>query len=252
MAVRKAPEGRPPVGLPFGPILARAERRKGGPRALAALLPRVASTAQLRRLGNDRVLAEMARRVFASGFSWKVIDAKWDGFEEAFLGFDPVSLATQPARYWSTLKGDTRIVRNATKIVSVRENAEFVLAIAAEHGSFGRFLADWPADDQVGLLQVLATRGTRLGGHTGQYLLRHLGWAAFILSRDVVACLRDAGVEIAEEPRSKRDLARVQAVFNGWAKETGRPVSHLSRICALSIGVDYAAEELARHDSAAA
>lgn len=249
MAHRRAPEALAERPAPFAPILERAVRRKGGQRALAALLPKVASKAALRRLGNDRVLAEMARRVFSSGFSWKVIDAKWDGFEEAFLGFDPISLASQGGNFWNALKADTRIVRNATKIVSVRENAEFILSIAAEHGGFGRFLADWPVDDQVGLMQVLTARGSRLGGHTGQYLLRHLGWPGFILSRDVVACLRDAGADIADEPRSKRDLARIQRLFNDWSGETGLPISHLSRICAMSTGVDYSAEDLAGFDS---
>jgi hypothetical protein len=30
----------------------------------------------------------------------------------------------------------------------------------------------------------------------------------------------------------------VQAQFNAWARETGLPYAHLSRICALSIGED--------------
>ena len=48
------------------------------------------------------------------------------------------------------------VVFRLGKIRSVRDNARFVSDIAAEHGSFGRFLAAWPADDQVGLLDLLA------------------------------------------------------------------------------------------------
>ena len=44
---------------------------------------------------------------------------------------------------------------------------------------------------------------------------------------------------------SKRDLAKVQAQFNAWANETGLPYTHLSRICALSIGENYEAHKLA-------
>ena len=36
-------------------------------------------------------------------------------------------------------------------------------------------------------------------------------------SQDVVACLRDAGLDIAAEVKSKGDLAKVQAQFNAWA-----------------------------------
>jgi 3-methyladenine DNA glycosylase Tag len=123
----------------------------------------------------------------------------------------------------------------------VRENAQFVQEIAKEHGSFGKFLANWPSSDEAGLLDLLAKRGSRLGGNSGQMLLRFLGWDGFVTSRDVVACLRDAGLDIAEEVKSKSDLAKVQAQFNVWAKETGLPYVYLSRICAMSVGESYQA-----------
>jgi 3-methyladenine DNA glycosylase Tag len=130
--------------------------------------------------------------------------------------------------------------------MSVRDNARFLQEIAKEHGSFGRFLAKWPASDEVGLLNLLAKRGSRLGGNTGQMLLRFLGWDGFVTSRDVTTCLREAGLDIAEEVKSKTDLAKVQAQFNAWAEETGLPYVHLSRICAMSIGENYQANELVR------
>jgi 3-methyladenine DNA glycosylase Tag len=230
----------------FKAIRARAEKRKGGAKTLEKLLPPAPNMKALAKLGDDRVLAEMTRRVFCAGFAWSVIDTKWEGFEEAFLGFDPKKLAFEPDEFWERLTSDTRIVRNGAKIMSVRDNARFVLEIAREHGSFGKFLARWPSTDEVGLLDLLVKRGSRLGGNTGQMLLRFLGWDGFVTSRDVVACLRDAGLDVAEEVKSKRDLARVQAQFNAWAKETGLPYVHISRICAMSIGENYAAAEIAR------
>ena len=141
---------------------------------------------------------------------------------------------------------DARIVRNGAKIMSVRENARFVLDIAKEHGSFGAFLADWPPSDEVGLLEVLAKRGSRLGGNSGQMLLRFLGYDAFVATKDVSACLREAGLDIAEAPTSKRDLAKIQEQFNAWAKETGLPYRHMSLICAMSIGENYEGDRYGR------
>jgi hypothetical protein len=37
----------------------------------------------------------------------------------------------------------------------------------------------------------------------------------------------------------------VQAQFNAWAEETGLPYVQISRICAMSIGENHAAEKLA-------
>ncbi len=230
--------------IAFKTIRARAAKRKGGEAALAALLPQVADAKVLARLGDDRVLAEMTRRIFSAGFVWSVIEAKWPGFEAAFLGFEPQRLAAQTDEFWEGLTADKRIVRNAQKIMAVRANARFVVDIAREHGSFGKLLAAWPANDQVGLLDLLAKRGTRLGGHTGQYFLRFIGRDGFVTSRDVVACLRDAGLDIAEKPSSKKDLHKIQDQFNAWARETGLPYAHLSRICAMSIGENYDAETL--------
>ncbi len=228
----------------FAPIRARAEARKGGAKALDALLRPVPGSQALSTLGDDRILAEMARRIFSAGFVWSVIEAKWPGFEDAFLGFDPARLLFEPDEFWHGLTSDTRIIRNGAKIMAVRDNARFIGEISAEHGSFGRFLAGWPSSDQIGLMDLLAKRGSRLGGNTGQMLLRFLGWDGFMTSKDVTLCLRDAGLDIAEEVKSKGDLAKIQAQFNAWAKETGLPYTHLARICAFSIGENYPPDQL--------
>jgi 3-methyladenine DNA glycosylase Tag len=225
--------------IPFKTIRARAEKRKGGPKQLDKLLPPRPDASVLAKLPDDRALAEMTKRVFSAGFAWSVIETKWPGFEKAFLGFRPAKLSFQPDDFWHALLNDKGIVRNGAKIMSVRENAQFIQEIAGEYGSFGKFLAKWPSSDEAGLLELLAKRGSRLGGNTGQMLLRFLGWDGFVTSKDVVACLREAGLDIAEEVKSKSDLARVQAQFNAWAKETGLPYTHLSRICALSVGENH-------------
>ncbi len=225
--------------LAFKQVRARAASRKGGYKALDALLPAVPDPRTLAASKDDRFLAEMTKRVFCSGFVWRIIDDKWPAFEEAFHGFDVARLSFEPDDYWEGLTGNAGIVRHAQKIMSVRHNARFVADIVGEHGSFGRFLADWPRDNQIGLLDVLGKRGKRLGGMTGQYFLRFVGWDGFVLSRDVVACLRHAGLEISGAPKSKEDLKKIQDAMLRWSRESKLPMVHVSRICALSIGENY-------------
>lgn len=231
----------------FDEIRERAAARKGGEDVLASLLGPVPDNSAVAALPDDRVLSTMAQRVFSAGFVWRVIEQKWPGFEEAFLGFQPKVLLFQPDDFWHDLVSDARIVRNPQKIRSVKENAAFVERISKEHGSFGRFLASWPADDQMGLVAFLGKNGSRLGGRTGQYLLRWLGWDTYILSADSCAALREAGLEIAEEPTSKKDLAAVQAQINAWAAETRLSRTHISRILAMSFGVNRTPEEIRRY-----
>lgn len=231
----------------FNAIRARAAGRKGGEAVLQSLLGPAPDNAAVARLGDDRILSTMAERVFSAGFVWSVIAQKWPGFEEAFLGFEPKRLVFQPDDFWHELAADTRIVRNPQKIKSVRENAAFVDRVSRENGSFGRFLAGWPRDDQVGLMAYLGKHGSRLGGNTGQYFLRWIGWDTFIVSRDMATALRDFGLDIAEQPTSKTDLAKIQKQMNEWAAETGLPYAHISRILALSIGENHLPEELRRY-----
>ena len=228
----------------FEEIRARAADRKGGEGVLKTLLPDAPGNGKVAALSDDRILSTMASRIFSAGFVWRVIEQKWPGFEAAFLGFEPKRLLFQPDDFWHDLSYDARIVRNPQKIRSVRENAAFVDRVSAEHGGFGKFLAQWPGDDQVGLMAFLGKHGSRLGGNTGQYFLRWVGWDGFIVSTDMAAALRDAGLEIAENPTSKKDLAAIQAQMNVWARETGLPYLHLSRILSMSIGENRPAEAL--------
>ncbi|RUY03121.1 DNA-3-methyladenine glycosylase I, partial [Mesorhizobium sp. M2A.F.Ca.ET.040.01.1.1] len=177
--------------LDFQKIHARAAKRKGGEAVLAPLLGPAPDNKAVAKVPDDRILSTIAERIFAAGFVWRVIEQKWPGFEEAFLGFEPKRLLFQPDDFWHELASDSRIVRNPQKIRSVRDNAAFVDRVSKEHGSFGKFIAAWPADDQIGLTAYLAKHGSRLGGNTGQYFLRWLEWDTFVVSADMAAALRD-------------------------------------------------------------
>ena len=190
---------------------------------------------EIRLVPNDRWLAAMTRRVFQSGFVWKVIEAKWDGFEKAFDGFDPARVSFYSDEDVERLVSDTRIVRNGQKIMATIENAQMIQDVVAEHGSFGAFLADWPVEDQIGLQEFLGKKGSRLGGMTGQYFLRFSGWDAFIVSGDVVAALVREGV-IDKAPTSKKAKAAVQNAVNHWREESEQPQAVISRTLAMSIG----------------
>lgn len=223
----------------FDEIQSRAQSRKGGARALKALLPKVATNKQLIELGDDRYLAMMTKSINQAGFSWKVIENKWPGFEEAFLGFDPRKLSYLSPEQWEAFTSDKRVVRNWQKIKALQDNVFFVQDESRRSGGFGKFIAQWPVDDQIGLMAYLKKNGSRLGGQSALWFLRRVGKDCFIPARDVVVLLRSIGLDIAENPTSKRDLTKIQAQFNEWHIETGLPYSHLSRIAACSVGDNY-------------
>lgn len=218
----------------FADLHARAAARKGGDAALEALLTDPKTAEELAAIPDDRWLSDMTRRIFQSGFNWKVIDSKWDGFEEAFWGFDVGRCALMSDEDLDRLVSDKRIVRNGAKIRSVRDNAAFLQELTAEYGSAAKCFADWPGDDFTGLLEMLKKRGARLGGRVGAIAMRFMGKDGFILSEDVVKALIREGV-VDKAPSSRKDMAAVQAAFNAWATQSGRPLSHISRVLAFTV-----------------
>jgi 3-methyladenine DNA glycosylase Tag len=224
----------------FSEIYARAAARKGGEAALEASLAehRSKSRDEIAATPDDRWLAAMSRHVFQAGFNWRVIEAKWPGFDTAFHAFDPPLNAAMSEEEFDAHLKDAGIIRNAQKIAAVRANAQFVVDLAKEHGSAARFFADWPDSDFVGLLELMKKRAARCAGETAMRFFRTMGKPAFITTRDVAAALVEAGA-LAQPPKNRKDLQTVQDTFNAWSAETGRDLTALSRVLAMSTGPIY-------------
>ena len=217
----------------FDEIFDLAAGRHGGAAALAGKLSGPKSMAELAAMPDDRWLSVISKTVFQAGFNWKIIEAKWDGFETAFDGFDVGRCAFMDDEKFDALLQDTSIVRNGTKIAAVRDNAAFLLELR-EDGGAGEVLGSWPSTDYVGLLAMLGKRGSRLGGASAQYAMRFAGRDSFILSRDVTARLIAEGV-IDKPATSKKAMAAVQEAFNIWMDQSGRSLTAISRVLAMSL-----------------
>jgi 3-methyladenine DNA glycosylase Tag len=223
----------------FDKVIALAAANKGGMAALAALLAqsKPSTPAEIAVIPDHRLLSEMTRRIFQAGFSWKVVDDKWPAFEELFSGFDPRVCAALSEERFDALLKDGRIIRNAAKIRSITGNARFLLELAAEHGSAARLIADWPDIDYIGLLELFDKRASRLSGQAAMRFLRSIGKPAFITTNAVVAALIREGV-LTKPPGGKRDMKTIQDAFNAWSVESGRDLTAISRILAISVAED--------------
>ena len=223
----------------FAKVIALAAANKGGMAALEKLLADSTSRtqAEIAAIPDDRLLSEMSRRIFQAGFSWKVVDDKWPAFEELFAGFDPRMCANLPEDRFDALLKDTRIVRNAAKIRSIVANAGFIVELAIEHGSAARCIADWPDSDYIGLLDLFEKRASRLSGQAAMRFLRGVGKPAFITTNAVAAALIREGV-LTKPPAGKRDMKTIQDRFNAWSAESGRDLTEISRILAMSVAED--------------
>lgn len=208
--------------------------RFGSAEALEARLPQPRSADELRALSDDRYLSLLSLRIFRAGLKHSLVDAKWPAFEEVFFGFDPEKVVLMGAERLENLMQNARIIRHLGKLKSVPRNAQFMLDVAKEKGSFAALIADWPVTDIVGLWQYLAKHGSQLGGLSAPRFLRMVGKDTFIPSDDMVAALKAQNI-IDKAPTSQRDRAAVQAAFNQWHAQSGRPLCQLSVMLAHTV-----------------
>jgi len=218
----------------FQPVLEAALSRAGGEAALKRRLPVPKSAAELRAIGDDRYLSQMSLRIFRAGLKHSMVDGKWPAFEEVFHGFDPRRVRAMNDEDLQALLADARIIRHWGKIRAVRHNAAALCELAESAGGMGAYLADWPAGEEVALWDDLAKRFTQLGGNSGPSFLRMVGRDTFVLTPYVVRALAHWGA-YEGKAKGKRELAKIQEAFNGWAAATGRPLCHLSMILAISV-----------------
>jgi len=232
----------------FKQLFQRAAERKGSKKALELLLGKKilgkkllddnAAEQSVALLSDDRILAAFTKQIFKSGFVWRVVENKWPDFEEHFFNFNIEKVLMMPEEMLERKAADPKIIRNYTKVKTIKANAQMMFEQQNDGKSFAQFISDWPSEDIIGLWAYLKKHGQRLGGNTGPYALRLLGKETFILSSDVEAYLRaqqiiDGGLQ------SKKSLTAIQKYFNELKKESGYNLTQLSRLIAFSCGDNY-------------
>lgn len=90
---------------------------------------------------DDRLLFEFITLEGAqAGLSWQTILKKREGYRKAFDRFDIQKVASYNTKDTERLINDPGIVRNRLKIQSAVINAQCIIAIIEEYGTFSNFL----------------------------------------------------------------------------------------------------------------
>ena len=90
---------------------------------------------------DTELFQRLALESFQAGLSWSTILRKREAFRVAFRGFGPAVVAAFDDADRARLMADPGIVRNRAKIEATISNAAACRAVAAEFGSFDRYLA---------------------------------------------------------------------------------------------------------------
>lgn len=219
-------------------IYQRAAERKGGEAALNLLLGEHFPDHYVAELSDDRVLSAFTKKVFQSGFVWRVVENKWSDFESVFFNFDIEKILMMPDEMLERKAADPKIIRNFNKVKTIKANAEMIFAEQQNGHRFAEFIANWPSNDIIGLWAYLKKHGARLGGNTGPYALRTLGKDTFLISRDVEGYFRAHDL-ITGGVQTKTSLATMQKAFNHWQQESDFSLAQLSRLIAFATGDNH-------------
>lgn len=91
---------------------------------------------------DDRVLFErLILEIMQAGLSWETILKRRSGMAEAFGGYDIAAIAAYGDADTARLLADVRIIRNRRKVAAIIENAQRILVLQREYGSFAAWLA---------------------------------------------------------------------------------------------------------------
>ncbi len=126
---------------------------------------------KIRPKGLGDYLEVMSKSAFQSGMSWQIVEAKWDGFQKAFKGFDPEKVAAFGSKDVERLVEDKGIIRNRRKIEATIHNAQTCIDLEDEFGDFKKYLRSH--DDFEALVKDLRKRFKFLG-ETGIYVFLYV------------------------------------------------------------------------------
>ena len=117
-------------------------------------------------------LEELTKAIFRAGFSWPVINNKWPRFQEAFHRFEIAKVAHYGPTDLERLQGDPGLVRNRRKIEATVTNAQRMLELIEEHGSFHAYLRTIDYLPYHGRVDALTSQFDHLG-RTGAFVFLH-------------------------------------------------------------------------------
>jgi 3-methyladenine DNA glycosylase Tag len=118
----------------------------------------------------------MSRVILVSGLNWRTLEKKWPGIKKGFANFNINKVARFQEPDIEALMANPDVIRNVAKIRAIVANAAEFQAIAKEHGSFARYLAELRrSGGEAGLRDGVSQRFAFLGKSTTVIFLFSVG-----------------------------------------------------------------------------
>lgn len=120
------------------------------------------------------LFGKLVQAIFSGGMKGEVVDNWMPRIEEAFHNWDVGWISRLSANDLERLASSGKVIANHPKLKAIVSNAETVVGLIANFGSFGKYLASF--DDIASLSKDIANRFTYLGEVTTEDFLRNIGF----------------------------------------------------------------------------
>jgi DNA-3-methyladenine glycosylase I len=121
---------------------------------------------------DDELFGRLLLEINQAGLSWLTILQKKDGFRAAYDGFSVDRVASYGEAERTRLLADAGIIRNRLKVDAAIHNAQRLVALIAEHGSFAAWLDAQGERTKAEWIKVMKREFKFMGGEiVGEFLM---------------------------------------------------------------------------------
>ena len=117
----------------------------------------------------------LSKAVFNAGFSYQVVNSKWEGTKEIFNKFAPEIISNWTNDEIFDALESPKIIRNGKKVKAIVSNANVFLELIGKHGSFENYLKSFRNKSYEEKQKIIAKQFAWLGPTGAHFFLWSIG-----------------------------------------------------------------------------
>ena len=117
----------------------------------------------------------LSKAVFNAGFSYQVVNTKWEGIKEVFKEFDPEIVSNWTIDEVSDALESPKIIRNSKKVKAIVSNAQVFLDLVKKYRSFENYLESFRDKSYEEKQKIIAKQFKWLGPTGAHFFLWSIG-----------------------------------------------------------------------------
>jgi len=117
----------------------------------------------------------LSKAVFNAGFSYQVVNNKWEDIKEVFYDFEPKIISNWTVDEISKALNSPKIIRNSRKVTAIVSNAKVFLDLLNKYRTFENYLKSFREKPYEEKQKILSKQFKWLGPTGAHFFLWSIG-----------------------------------------------------------------------------